>query len=275
MISARSDAELRDLIATRRWYHTIELRPGIVTPGWFDLRALAPTLPIPRDLSGQRALDAGTFEGFWALQLAARGADVTAIDIIDPRQWDWPVGSDEHVLAVLNERKQSGDGFNVVAEELRTEVKRLELSVYDLDPARVGSFDFAYVGSLLLHLRDPIRALERVRSVLGPSGQLLLVDAIDTELSLIHRHRAVAHLDGRGRPWWWRPNLAALKRFVEAAGFRVMSGPTTVYMPLGAGHDPLAKLRVRTLRSPEGRRELVMRRRGGDPHAWILATPSR
>jgi hypothetical protein len=44
-------------------------------------------------------------------------------------------------------------------------------------------------------------------------------------------------------------------------------------MPLGDGHDPLAKLRVRTLRSAEGRRELIMRRRGGDPHAWILATP--
>jgi tRNA (mo5U34)-methyltransferase len=270
---ARSDAELRELVASRRWYHTIELRPGIVTPGWFDLRALAPTLPIPPDLSGKRALDAGTFEGFWALQLAARGADVTAIDIIDPRQWDWPVGSDEHVMAVLNERKQSGDGFTVVAEELQTEVKRLELSVYDLDPAQVGSFDFAYVGSLLLHLRDPIRALERVRSVLAPDGQLLLVDAIDTELSLIHRHSPVAHLDGLGKPWWWRPNVAALKRFVEAAGFRVVSGPATVYMPLGDGHDPLAKLRVRTLRSAEGRRELIMRRRGGDPHAWILATP--
>jgi SAM-dependent methyltransferase len=269
----RTDDELRELLASRRWYHTIVLRPGIVTPGWFDLRELAPTLPIPRNLTGLRALDVGTFEGFWAMQLESRGADVTAIDILDPREWDWPFGSDEHVVSIMNERKQSGDGFEVVATELKSAVKRLELSVYDLDPDLVGHFDFVYVGSLLLHLRDPVRALEKVRSVLGPNGRLLLVDAIDVDLTALHPRRAVAHFDGDGRPWWWRPNLVALKRFVEAAGFRIEDGPTKVFMPLGRGHDPLAKLRPRTLLSADGRRENLMRRRGGDPHAWVLASP--
>jgi tRNA (mo5U34)-methyltransferase len=272
MTERRTDADLRALLGSRRWYHTIELRPGIVTPGWFDLRGLVPSLPIPADMTGQRALDVGTFEGFWAMQMESRGADVTAIDILDPRQWDWPVGSDDHVLAVLNERKQSGDGFTVVAEELGSAVKRLELSVYDLDPASVGVFDFVYVGSLLLHLRDPVRALERVGSVLAPGGQLLLVDAVDVELSLLHRNRAVAHFDGDGRPWWWLPNIAALRRFVEAAGFRIERGPTKVYMPLGTGHDPLAKVRSRTLLGAAGRRDAATRRRGGEPHAWILAS---
>jgi tRNA (mo5U34)-methyltransferase len=270
--AARSDAELREVLAARRWYHTIELRPGVVTPGWFDLRALAPTLPMPASMAGLRALDVGTFEGFWAMQMEARGADVTAIDILDPRQWDWPLGSDDHIVSIMNERKQSGDGFEVVAQELGSAVKRLELSVYDLDPDVVGSFDFVYVGSLLLHLRDPVRALERVRSVLGPSGRLLLVDAIDAELTLLHPRRAVAHFDGQGRPWWWQPNLRALQGFVEAAGFKVDAGPTKVFMPLGAGHDPLGKLRASKLIKAEGRRAALMRRRGGDPHAWILAS---
>lgn len=272
MTETRTDDELRELLAARRWYHTIELRPGIVTPGWFDLRELAPTLPIPSDLTGLRALDVGTFEGFWAMQLEARGADVTAIDILDPTQWDWPVGSDDHVVAILNERKQNGDGFEVVAAELASAVKRLELSVYDLHPDVVGVFDFVYVGSLLLHLRDPVRALERVRSVLGPRGQLLLTDAIDLELSTLHPKRAVAHFDGIGRPWWWKPNLVALQRFVESAGFRVESGPTKVFMPRGAGHDPIGKPRLRQLFTGEGRAAAVVRRQG-DPHAWVLATP--
>jgi tRNA (mo5U34)-methyltransferase len=268
---SRSDRELRELLASRRWYHTIELRPGIVTPGWFDLRSLAPILPMPASMAGLRALDVGTFEGFWAMQMESRGATVTAIDILDPQEWDWPVGSEHHVLSIMNERKQSGDGFELVAQELASTVKRLELSVYDLAPDVVGSFDFVYVGSLLLHLRDPVLALERVRSVLGPNGRLLLVDAIDVDLTLLHPRRAVAHFDGDGRPWWWQPNLRALQRFVEAAGFRVEAGPTKVYMPLGAGHDPLARLRPTRLLAADGRRAAVMRRRGGDPHAWILA----
>lgn len=269
---APTDAELRELLEGRRWYHTIELRPGIVTPGWFDLRELAKSLPIPADLSGMRALDVGTFEGFWAIELERRGAQVTAIDILDPREWDWPVGSDAHIVEILNERKQSGDGFGVVARELGSAVERRELSVYDLDPDGVGTFDFVYVGSLLIHLRDPVGALERVRSVLGPSGRLLLVDAVDVDLSLLHPRRAVAHFDGAGRPWWWQPNLHGLRRFVEAAGFVVEAGPTRVYMPLGAGHDPLPRVDARRLLSADGRRAAVMRRRGGDPHAWILAS---
>jgi SAM-dependent methyltransferase len=258
-------------MTSRQWYHTIELRSGITTPGWFDLRSLAPTLPFPSSMAGVRALDVGTFEGFWALHMEAKGAAVTAIDILDPAQWDWPAGSDDHVMSVMNQRKQSGDGFAVVAEELASSVRRLELSVYDLDPEVVGSFEFVYVGSLLLHLRDPVRALERVRSVLSPGGRMLLVDAVDSELSVLHPRRPVAYLDGLGRPWWWRPNVAALRRYVEAAGFEVIDGPTKVYMPPGAGHEAIRKVRLSTVLSTEGRRGLTTRWRGGDPHAWVMA----
>src|SRR5690242_4683333 len=93
-----SDDELRRYVAEREWYHTIELRPGIETPGWFDLRPVASRLPWP-DLAGKRCLDIGTFDGFWARQMAARGAgDVLAIDILDPLKWDWPYGSEGQVV---------------------------------------------------------------------------------------------------------------------------------------------------------------------------------
>jgi SAM-dependent methyltransferase len=222
-------------------------------------------------MRGLRALDVGTFEGFWAMQMEQRGAEVAAIDILDPRAWDWPVGSEQQALDALENRKQAGSGFELVTAELGSRVTRSELSVYDLDVDVVGDFDFIYVGSLLLHLRDPVGALERVRSVLRPGGQLLLVDAIDVELSALHPRRPVAHLDGDGRPWWWRANLAGIGRMVQAAGFDVVSGPTRVYMPMGRGHEPLARVGRRALRQTEGRRQLVMRLRGGDPHAAVLA----
>lgn len=266
-----TDEQLRTHVAGREWYHSIELRPGIITPGWFDTRLISGHLPWP-DLRGLRCLDVGTFDGFWGFEMERLGAaEVVAIDILDPRKWDWPVGAEESVIEAISARKRDGDGFLTASQELGSKVSRLELSVYDLDPATTGQFDVAYVGSLLLHLRDPVRALEAVRSVLRPGGQLLLVDAIDLELTLRSPRSPVARLDGLGRPWCWKPNRAGLKRMVEAAGFTVRQGPKMFAMPFGAGHRP-GKVPVRMLRLAAGRQAAVEQWRG-DPHAWVLAQP--
>ncbi|HEX8104493.1 MAG TPA: class I SAM-dependent methyltransferase, partial [Solirubrobacteraceae bacterium] len=216
------------------WYHTIELGDGETTPGWFDLRALARTLPFPPSMAGLRCLDVGTFEGFWALEMERRGAaEVVAIDILDPLAWDWPAGSSEAIVAALEDRKRGGAGFEHVKRALGSSVERIERSVYDLHPEHVGTFDFIYLGSLLLHLRDPVRALEAVRSVCR--GQLLSVDAIDLPLSLLTR-RPLAYLDAVGRPWWWRPNQAGLVRLLEAGGWKPVAPPRRVFMAPGPAH---------------------------------------
>jgi tRNA (mo5U34)-methyltransferase len=262
-------ARLRAAIEAHSWYHTIELAPGLVTPGWFDTRRVAPDLPMPASLDGARCLDVGTFDGFWAFEMERRGAaEVVAIDVLDPAQWDWPVGSDDAVLAAVGERKAAGAGFGLAHRALGSAVVRHELSVYDLDDS-LGSFDFVYVGSLLLHLRDPVRALERVASVCR--GQALMVDAVDLVLSRLFRRQPLAGLDGRGRPWWWKPNAAGLGRMVEAAGFEIMSGPEPFFMPHGPG-QVVGRPAWRVLRSRDGI-EAHIQHRWGDPHAAILARP--
>lgn len=262
--------ELRAAVAGREWYHTIELRPGIVTPGWFDTRDVARTLPWP-DLTGLKCLDVGTFDGFWAIEMQRRGAaHVSAVDILDPRQWDWPAGSEAATVAAIGRRKGDADGFSLVARELGTTIERRELSIYDLEADTTGRFDFVYVGSLLLHLRDPIRGLTRVAGVLKPGGRMLLVDAIDGMLSARHRRAPMARLDARGRPWWWLPNMAALARMVAAAGFRVDSGPTPIRMRSGLGHTGPKSLRY--VFSNADIRKSTLDRRFGEPHAWILAS---
>ena len=71
------------------WYHTIDL-PGLgPTPGYFDTRG-AP-VPLPERLDGLRCLDVGTYDGYWAFEMERRGAaSVTALDLEDPEQLDWP-----------------------------------------------------------------------------------------------------------------------------------------------------------------------------------------
>ncbi len=260
--------DLAQAVAELDWYHTLELAPGVVTPGWQDTRTVAETIPFG-DLTGKRCLDVGTFDGFWAFAMERRGGQVTAIDVLDPEGWDWPHGSDPAVKAGIGERKALGRGFEIAREAVGSRVERIAVSVYDLDPAVHGTFDVVYFGSLLVHLRDPVGALEAVRGVCD--GRLIVVDGIDLFLSLAHPTRAVATLDGRGRPWWWHVNQAGLARLVESAGFVVTKGPERIFIPAGAG-QPVARLKPRLLTSRQGRQGLVNAWRG-DPHAVLTASP--
>jgi tRNA (mo5U34)-methyltransferase len=263
--------DLREQLAAQ-WYHTLELAPGVETPGWFDLRPIADRV-LPASLAGRRCLDVGTFDGFWAFEMESRGAAaVLAIDLLDPRQWDWPANCEERTVAELAKRKREGEGFECARDLLGSAVEHRDLSVYDLDPADVGRFDLVYVGSLLLHLRDPVRALEATRSVCD--GTLICVDAIDLAKTWRHPNRPVATLEGAARPWWWKPNLAALARMVEAAGFELVERPRRVTMPLGAGHPRRLVGPPRMLLSAQGRAAIAASWRG-DPHGIIVARPSR
>ena len=264
-------AENRDLaaeVSAIRWYHTMELAPGVLTPGWLDTRPVASRVPLPRSLAGMRCLDVATFNGFWAFEMERRGSDdVVAIDVLDPARWDWPVASTAEAIEAIGARHAGG--FDIAKRELSSAVQRLERSVYELDPEQDGTFDLVYLGSLLVHLRDPVRALERIRSVCR--GTLVLVDGIDLPLSLMLPRLPVAHFDGRGRPWWWYSNAAGLTRLVESGGFEVTEGPKRLFMPPGPG-QPLAQTRPRLLLTRAGRQALVIARKG-DPHAALSARP--
>lgn len=260
--------DLHAWIASRDWYHTIELAPGVVTPGWFDLRTTAVSV-LPPSLHGKRCLDVGTFDGFWSFEMERRGAaEVVACDEIEPIRWDWPSGSSQEVMAQISSRHQGSLGFARVRQQLRSEVEHVHCNVYDLEPRKVGTFDFVYVGSLLNHLRDPVRALEAVRGICRADAEVLVLDAIDLELTLLFPRRPLAQLDGIGRPWWWKPNLAGLARMVSSAGFTV-STPRRIFMPPGRGQHTV-RPSLRELRHAQGRAAAVMHGKG-DPHGLVVA----
>ena len=75
-------------------------------------------------------------------------------------------------------------GFDIPMS-IRSSVEWRQMSAYELSPENVGMFDFAFVGSLLLRLRDPVGALAAVRTVL--SGKLLSVDTLSPILTVFLR----------------------------------------------------------------------------------------
>lgn len=274
---AAATEELRRRVAGLKWYHTIDLGDGIVTPGWFDTRSVAPRVPLAPNLEGKRCLDVGTWDGFWAFEMERRGAaEVIAIDIEDQRRWDWPphtrVGDATPTgLAILDEFKSGDSAFAVAHDALDSRVQRRDLSIYDLSPGDVGTFDVVFLGSLLLHLRDPVGALAALRTVCG--GEAVIADTVDAIPSFLRPRTPTVRLEGYDRPWWWIPNRAGLHRMVESAGFRIVQATPVYIMPLGDAHPRTSTLRqLRKLFSPQGREELIVNARG-IPHAAVRAKP--
>jgi tRNA (mo5U34)-methyltransferase len=261
---------LRDDVAQLAWYQTMRLPGGVVTPGLYDTLGELDRVPLPKSLAGKRCLDIGTANGFWAFEMERRGAsEVVAIDVDDPGGYDWPGNPDpeQHasfVAAHPNHRR----GFALAHGALSSRVKRRNQSMYELHPAENGSFDFVFVGSLLLHLRDPVGALQAVRSVL--TGTLLSVDTVSPLLTLLHPRQPVARLEAPGWPLWWVMNLDAYRRLFTAAGLSVVGTGRPFFVRSGPGHQFLPRVQRPFL---GGIQRLVATRRG-IPHSWVAATPT-
>jgi tRNA (mo5U34)-methyltransferase len=253
------------------WYHVLDLGPGIVTPGWFDLRPIVDRMPWP-EVTGKRCLDVGPYDGFLSFELERRGADsVLAVDIGDAAEWDWPLRTRRSGPQIISGGgpTRTGRGFEIARELLGSRVERRELSAYDLSPEIVGTFDVVVCGSLMLHLKNPIGALEAIRGVC--TGHFLSAEQIDPTLTILRRRSPAARLRGGDRCQWWIPNSRGHREMVASAGFEIESTVRPYAIPLGDSHRDVGagRLRARLTRLPER----VVCGAVGVPHAALLATP--
>jgi tRNA (mo5U34)-methyltransferase len=226
-----STDDLRAAVERYPWYHTLELGDGVVTQGMFDHRPVLDRYPIPADLTGKKCLDVATMDGFWAFEMERRGAaSVTALDLEDPQDLDWPASLRPHHDKTMDETK--AERFALAKEALGSNVDRVICSAYDLSP-ELGMFDFVFCGDLLLHLKDPITPVENIRSVCTESAVIANV----IKKFRFNEKRPMAELDGIDVFEWWVTNMAGLVRIVRAAGFARVEPAETFEVPFTAGGD--------------------------------------
>ena len=149
---------LRAAVDKLRWFHTIDLGHGVVTPGATDpARKVLPTLGLPQDLTGVSVLDVGAWDGFYSFEAERRGARrVVATD-----SYCW-----------LGPGWGTKEAFLLARDALRSSVEDVDIDVMDLAPERVGTFDLVLFLGVLYHLRDPVGAMQRVASV--TTNQLIM-----------------------------------------------------------------------------------------------------
>jgi hypothetical protein len=56
-----------------------------VTEGLFDLRPYVERYGLPERMDGMRALEVGTWDGFWAFEMEHRRAEIVALDLYPRR----------------------------------------------------------------------------------------------------------------------------------------------------------------------------------------------
>ena len=114
--------DLAERIQQQRWYHTIDLGNGQVTPGWFDMRPYVKHYGLPERMDGMRVLDCGTWDGFWAFEMERRGATVVALDV--DHEWEY----DSPPRRRPNEFPDTyrGEGFELAKEALGSNVQRVQ-----------------------------------------------------------------------------------------------------------------------------------------------------
>jgi tRNA (mo5U34)-methyltransferase len=212
----------------RNWYHQIEIRPGVVTPGVNQSSKVRDLLELPSDCTGLRVLDLGTRDGYFAFEMERRGAEVIAIDY---------VSMDE-------------TGFQLVAELLDSKVRYFQENVYNVTPARFGTFDIVLFLGLIYHLPDPLGALEVIRSVctkelyletqaidqafMLADGSLVPLDGVADVLANVPIMQYYAGKSLNDDPSnYWAPNAKCMEMMLVDSGFRLVMqkvvGPRAIF----------------------------------------------
>jgi tRNA (mo5U34)-methyltransferase len=231
---APSTPTLQQQVDALKWYHTFELPGGIVTPGLFDHTKVVKKLPLPRSLVGKRCLDVAASDGFWSFEMARRGAtEVVSLDLPDAAQQDFsgpPRAEDD---ARHQGSGRANEAFAVVKEATELPVTRVDGSVYDIESLDLGLFDFVFMGNILLHLRDPILALQKVRTVTSHEGEFFSFEAISLPQTILRPFSPTGQFALGDENLFWVPNLLGHRRLVESAGFEIFAHGGPLLQPFG------------------------------------------
>ncbi|WP_109117104.1 tetratricopeptide repeat protein [Azospirillum sp. TSO22-1] len=203
------------------WYHRVALPHGVTTPGFAPLAPAAHRLP--ERLDGLRVLDVGTWDGYWAFEALRRGAaEVVAIDDLSDR-----------LGLPGQETERSWQGFDLCRAALgygEDRCRRLQASVYSLDPAVVGTFDLVLLFGTLNQCRHPLLALDTLATVC--TGQILveagILDRYSPYCGGVGQGYDGGHMIAEFYPTaqygynpanWWAPTLDCLANMLQSAGF--------------------------------------------------------
>lgn len=225
-------AEPREVteLADCDFYHTMELPKYGLAQGEWDLRGKEAEYLGGFDVSGKRVLDVGAASGHVSFFMERAGADVVSFDLSSEHHFD-AVPYARADLPALRRKLTAhigrlNNGYWLAHRALGSQARMAYGSAYD-PPAGLGTFEAATLGCVLLHLRDPFLALQRI---LALTRETVIVAEPGVSPWQARGLRLGGRL-GRGvffRPearaaeppvTWWRLTPSVVRQMIAVLGF--------------------------------------------------------
>jgi tRNA (mo5U34)-methyltransferase len=210
-------AILKQQVNQIKWYHSIDLGHGIITPGYDNSAKKLNRLKLPDSLAGKTVLDIGALDGFFSFEAERRGAK--RVLATDSFAWD-----------VMGKA-----GFDLAKTHFNSKVEEMYIDVLDISPEKVGTWDVVLFLGVLYHMRHPLLALEKVA---GVTKEMVIVETVVD--MLFHKRPAVAFYQGselsNDSTNWFGPNPAAVVAMLKTVGFKevkIVSGARSPFFRVG------------------------------------------
>ncbi len=171
-------------------------------------------------LAGQRVLEIGPANGFLTFEMESQGAEVVSVELSPDAEWDVVPVASLDIKAVRAERskfmQQLRNGYWFAHRSHDSTAKVHYGSVYSL-PDGLERFDVAVMASVLVHLRDPLGAIQECARLTDKT--IVITEMHDAELGQLPIARLVPSKETSQWHTWWSLTPALLVQFLEVIGF--------------------------------------------------------
>jgi hypothetical protein len=204
------------------FYHTMELGPGEVVRGVWDLRGRERSYLGHVDVRGLRVLEFGPATGYLSFYMEKQDADMVCFDLppgmatdIVPQEGH---DIDAHKRLSVGYMERVRNSWWYGRRRLGARARAVYGDIYGL-PSDLRRFDVTTFGSILMHLSRPFSALQQAAAL---TDKALIVtepiprvpadpDAALMEFAPMGTHETVVH--------WWQLTPGVLMRMLRVFGF--------------------------------------------------------
>lgn len=191
------------------FYHVIDLPGETPTPGQWDFRKTESEYHGGFKFKGKTVLEIGSATGSHAFWMEREGAHVTPYDLSPRHSWDIMPTSDQDAGQVERTMRsvigRLNNGWYYCRNRLKSKLELAFGSIYDI-PQELGDFDVITFGSVLLHTRNPVGALQSAAD--RAKEAIIITDRLPPDLDMKRplmefmpkKERAK---DFGGWTWWW------------------------------------------------------------------------
>ncbi|HKY43027.1 MAG TPA: hypothetical protein VJM50_08015 [Pyrinomonadaceae bacterium] len=202
------------------FYHTMDIPGHGIVQGEWDLRSDISRYLGGVSLTGKKVLEIGPASGFVTFCMERMGAEVVAVEIDEHVVWDVVPFRDVNAAKYVEDRRTGmralKSGFWLAHKAHCSQSKVVYGNIYEL-PEELGQYDIGVLGLVLLHLRDPLLALEKCAAHVET---IIVTEILHSHLVDSPVCQLLPSVENQIWDTWWALSPRLVVQYLGVLGFR-------------------------------------------------------